>query len=265
MIDYYLILAAIILGVVEGATEFLPISSTGHLIIVSDLLSFDNSSHQVFEIVIQLGAIVAVVMEYRKKLTATVLGLTHEKSAQDLVINLIIAFIPAAILGLMFHSQIKLYLFNPVTVSVALIIGGIAMIIIEKKIPEKVPSTNSIKKSQALFIGLAQCLALIPGISRAASTIMGGVISGLDRKTATEFSFYLAIPIIFAASVFDLTINWDILSIHDLPIFIAGFISAFFSARIVIKIFIKYIANHTFVAFGWYRIIIGLITFYYFY
>jgi undecaprenyl-diphosphatase len=265
MIDYYLILAAIILGVVEGATEFLPISSTGHLIIVSDLLNFDNSSHQVFEIVIQLGAIVAVVMEYRKKLTAMVLGLSHEKSAQDLAINLIIAFIPAAILGLIFYGQIKLYLFNPVTVSVALIIGGIAMIIIEKKMPAKVPTSNSIKKSQALVIGLAQCMALIPGISRAASTIMGGVISGLDRKTATEFSFYLAIPIIFAASIFDMTINWDILSKEDLPIFIAGFIAAFCSARIVIKIFIKYVANHNFVAFGWYRIIIGFITLYYFY
>ena len=207
MIDNYLIFVALILGVVEGATEFLPISSTGHLIIVSDLLNFDNSSHEVFEIVIQLGAIVAVVIEYRKKLTATLLGVTHEKSAQDFLINLVIAFIPAAILGLIFHSQIKLYLFNPVTVSIALIVGGIAMIIIEKKMPKNVPLNNTIKKSQALTIGLAQCLALVPGISRAASTIMGGVISGLDRKTATEFSFYLAIPIIFAASMFDLTIS----------------------------------------------------------
>jgi undecaprenyl-diphosphatase len=265
MIDNYLIFVALILGVVEGATEFLPISSTGHLIIVSDLLNFDNSSHEVFEIVIQLGAIVAVVIEYRKKLTATLLGVTHEKSAQDFLINLVIAFIPAAILGLMFHNQIKLYLFNPVTVSIALIVGGIAMIIIEKKMPKNVPLTNTIKKSQALTIGLAQCLALVPGISRAASTIMGGVISGLDRKTATEFSFYLAIPIIFAASMFDLTINWNILTIQDLPIFITGFIAAFFSARIVIKIFIKYVANHTFVAFGWYRIFVGFVTLYYFY
>ncbi|MDG2252470.1 MAG: undecaprenyl-diphosphate phosphatase [Methylophilaceae bacterium] len=263
--DNYLIFVALILGVVEGATEFLPISSTGHLIIVSDLLNFDNSSHEVFEIVIQLGAIVAVVIEYRKKLTATLLGVTHEKSAQDFLINLVIAFIPAAILGLMFHNQIKLYLFNPVTVSIALIVGGIAMIIIEKKMPKNVPLTNTIKKSQALTIGLAQCLALVPGISRAASTIMGGVISGLDRKTATEFSFYLAIPIIFAASMFDLTINWNILTIQDLPIFITGFIAAFFSARIVIKIFIKYVANHTFVAFGWYRIFVGFVTLYYFY
>ena len=265
MIDNYLIFVALILGVVEGATEFLPISSTGHFIIVSDLLNFDNSSHEVFEIVIQLGAIVAVVIEYRKKLTATLLGVTHEKSAQDFLINLVIAFIPAAILGLMFHNQIKLYLFNPVTVSIALIVGGIAMIIIEKKMPKNVPLTNTIKKSQALTIGLAQCLALVPGISRAASTIMGGVISGLDRKTATEFSFYLAIPIIFAASMFDLTINWNILTIQDLPIFITGFIAAFFSARIVIKIFIKYVANHTFVAFGWYRIFVGFVTLYYFY
>ena len=265
MLDYYLILVAIILGVVEGATEFLPISSTGHLIIASDLLNFDNSSHQVFEIVIQLGAILAVIIEYRKKLTVTLFGITHKKSAQDLVVNLIIAFIPAAILGLIFHNQIKLYLFNPIIVSIALITGGIAMIIIEKVMPKKATMTNNIKKSQAFVIGLAQCMALIPGISRAASTIMGGVIIGLDRKTATEFSFFLAIPIIFAASIFDLTVNWDILTIEDLPIFVTGFIAAFLSARIVIKMFIKYVANHTFVAFGWYRIIVGFAALYYFF
>jgi len=264
MLDYYLILVAIILGVVEGATEFLPISSTGHLIIASDLLNFDNSSHQVFEIVIQLGAILAVIIEYRKKLTVTLFGITHKKSAQDLVVNLIIAFIPAAILGLIFHNQIKLYLFNPIIVSIALITGGIAMIIIEKVMPKKATMTNNIKKSQAFVIGLAQCMALIPGISRAASTIMGGVIIGLDRKTATEFSFFLAIPIIFAASIFDLSSNIDVLSKSDIPVFIMGFITAFFSAYLIIKIFIWFVAHNTFVVFGWYRIIVGCLTIYYF-
>ena len=263
--DFYLLWVAIILGIVEGATEFLPVSSTGHLIIASDLLNFNNTTHVVFEIVIQLGAILAVVMEYRKKLLATLLGITREKSAQDLVVNLIIAFIPAAILGLCFHNQIKAHLFNPTTVSIALIIGGVAMIMIEKRVPKKANTSQTIKKSQALVVGIAQCLSLVPGVSRAASTIMGGVISGLDRKVATEFSFYLAITIIFAASIFELMSNWDILTIHDLPIFIAGFTAAFLSATIVIRIFIRYVANHTFIAFGWYRIIIGIITLYYFY
>jgi len=136
---------------------------------------------------------------------------------------------------------------------------------IEKRVPKKANTSQTIKKSQALVVGIAQCLSLVPGVSRAASTIMGGVISGLDRKVATEFSFYLAIPIIFAASIFELMSNWDILTIHDLPIFIAGFTAAFLSATIVIRIFIRYVANHTFIAFGWYRIIIGIITLYYFY
>lgn len=265
MTDFYLLWTAFILGIVEGVTEFLPVSSTGHLIIAGDLLGFKNSTHEVFEIVIQLGAIMAVVIEYRKKLLATVLGLTHEKSAQDLAINLILAFIPAAILGLLFHSQIKAYLFNPTTVSIALIIGGVAMIAIEKKMPKKITKTKTIKKSQALIVGLAQCLSLIPGVSRAASTIMGGVLCGLDRRTATEFSFYLAIPVIFAASMFDLLVNWDILTFQDLPVISVGFVAAFISATFVIRIFIQYVANHTFVTFGWYRIIIGLVTLYYFY
>jgi len=179
---------------------------------------------------------------------------------------LIIAFIPAAILGFFFHSLIKLYLFNPIVVGVALVVGGIVMIIIEKKLPNR-PKVNvdKISNRQALIIGIAQCFSLIPGVSRAASTIMGGLIAGLDRKTATEFSFFLAIPIIFVASVFDLSSNIDILSKSDIPIFVMGFITAFISSYFIIKVFIWFVAHNTFVVFGWYRIIVGCLTIYYFF
>ena len=263
--DFYLLWVAFLLGIIEGVTEFLPVSSTGHLIIGAELLGFTEPSSKVFEIFIQLGAIFAVVVEYRKKILDTFIGIQTDKVAQVFTINLIIAFIPAAILGLFFHSLIKLYLFNPIVVGIALVIGGIVMIIIEKKLPNR-PKVNvdKISNRQALIIGIAQCFSLIPGVSRAASTIMGGLIAGLDRKTATEFSFFLAIPIIFAASVFDLSSNIDILSKSDIPIFVMGFITAFISSYFIIKVFIWFVAHNTFVVFGWYRIIVGCLTIYYF-
>jgi undecaprenyl-diphosphatase len=206
-----------------------------------------------------------VVVEYRKKILDTFIGVQTDKVAQDFTKNLIIAFIPAALLGFFFHSLIKLYLFNPIVVGIALVVGGIVMIIIEKKLTSR-PKINvdKISNKQALIVGIAQCFSLVPGISRAASTIMGGLIAGLDRKTATEFSFFLAIPIIFAASIFDLSSNIDILSKSDIPIFIMGFITAFLSSYFIIKIFIWFVAHNTFVAFGWYRIIVGCLTVYYF-
>ncbi len=263
--DFYLLWVAFLLGIIEGVTEFLPVSSTGHLIIGAELLGFTEPSSKVFEIFIQLGAIFAVVVEYRKKFLDTFIGIQTDKVAQDFTKNLIIAFIPAAILGFFFHSLIKLYLFNPIVVGVALVVGGIVMIIIEKKLPNR-PKVNvdKISNRQALIIGIAQCFSLIPGVSRAASTIMGGLIAGLDRKTATEFSFFLAIPIIFVASVFDLSSNIDILSKSDIPIFLTGFITAFLSSYLIIKIFIWFVAHNTFVGFGWYRIIVGCLTIYYF-
>ena len=263
--DFYLLWIAFLLGIVEGVTEFLPVSSTGHLIIGAELLGYTDSSSKVFEIFIQLGAIFAVVVEYRKKILDTFIGIRTDKVAQGFTKNLFIAFVPAAILGFFFHSLIKLYLFNPVVVGIALIVGGILMIIIEKKLPNR-PEVNvdKISNKQALIVGIAQCFSLIPGISRAASTIMGGLIGGLDRKTATEFSFFLAIPIIFAASIFDLFSNIEILSKSDIPVFLVGFITAFLSAYFIIKIFIWFVANNTFIAFGWYRIIVGSLTIYYF-
>jgi len=263
--DFYLLWVAFLLGIIEGVTEFLPVSSTGHLIIGANLLGYEGASSKVFEIVIQLGAIFAVVVEYRKKLMSTFIGVQTEKIAQVFVINIIIAFIPAAILGFFFHGYIKLYLFNPIVVGIALIIGGIIMIIIEKKLPIRSKTDiDKITNHQSFIIGIAQCFSLIPGVSRAASTIMGGLIAGLDRKTATEFSFFLAIPIIFAASIFDLTSNFNILSKSDIPIFIVGFITAFLSSYLIIKIFIRFIAHNTFIGFGWYRIIVGTLTIYYF-
>lgn len=264
--DLYLLWAAFILGIIEGATEFLPVSSTGHLIIAADVLDFGTNSSQVFEIFIQLGAILAVLIEYRKKITDTFIGLPNSSIAQNFTLLIFIAFFPAALLGLLFHEYIKFYLFNPITVAYALIIGGVILIFIEKKLPERKPiDVDQISKPQAFMIGLAQCFSLIPGVSRAASTIMGGLIVGLDRKTAAEFSFFLAIPIIVAASFFDLFKNIDLLNSSDIPIFAIGFITSFISALIVIKIFISFISRHNFVIFGWYRILVGLITLYYFY
>ena len=264
--DFYLLWVAFLLGIVEGVTEFLPVSSTGHLIIGAELLGYTDPSSKVFEIFIQLGAILAVVVEYRTKILDTFIGIQTDKTAQAFTKNLLIAFIPAAVLGFFFHSLIKLYLFNPIVVGIALIIGGIIMIAIEKKLTKKPKvDIDKITNKQALIVGLAQCFSLIPGISRAASTIMGGMIAGLDRKTATEFSFFLAIPIIFAASIFDLSSNIGILSTNDIPVFIVGFITAFLSSFIIIKIFIWFVTHNTFIVFGWYRIVVGCLAIYYFY
>lgn len=263
--DLILLFKAFILGLVEGATEFLPISSTGHLIIAGDLLNFNDGKGNVFEIVIQLGAILAVCFEFRKRLVNTIVHMTNDASAQGFAINLIIAFIPAALLGLMFHDFIKQYLFSPITVAIALIIGGFAILLIEKYTSHSATDQiETITKTQALKIGLAQSLALVPGVSRAGATILGGMVFGLTRQTATEFSFFLAIPIMFAATAYDLIKSWNMLSVADLPLFAVGFITAFLSALLVIKVLIKYVANHDFTAFAWYRIIFGTAVLLYF-
>ena len=264
--DLYLLWAAFVLGVIEGVTEFLPVSSTGHLIIAADVLKFSNGSSDVFEIFIQLGAIMAVITEYRRKLINTVSNIPHDPAAQKFAASIAIAFIPAAILGFFFHSTIKFYLFNPVSVAVALIVGGIAMILIEKHMPPRqIGSQLDVNFKQALLIGMAQCLSLVPGVSRAASTIMGGVLCGLDRKSATEFSFFLAIPIIIAASFYDLFKNFDLLNKDDFLILFFGSVTAYISALLIIKIFIRYVAHNNFIGFGWYRIMVGIITLFYFY
>ncbi|MFM9913041.1 MAG: undecaprenyl-diphosphate phosphatase [Methylophilaceae bacterium] len=263
--DILLLLKALILGLVEGATEFLPISSTGHLIIVGDLLNFNDEKGKVFEIVIQLGAILAVCWEYRARILATFTGIRHDPVAQKLTFNLAVAFMPAAILGLAFHHQIKQYLFSPITVAWALILGGVVILVVERIAPA--PQTHSVDDMDwklALKVGLAQTLALFPGVSRAGATILGGVMFKLSRKTATEFSFFLAIPIMFAATALDLVKSYHDLHLADLPMFAVGFVTAFLSALVIVRGLLRYVSNHDFKPFAWYRIVFGSIVLWYF-
>ncbi len=265
--ELIIILKLIILGIIEGLTEFVPVSSTGHLIIASDMLNFNNDFAKLFEVVIQLGAILAVVWLYRNKILKLILNIFSDKKSYSFAVNLLIAFLPASIIGFLFHSSIKAYLFNPITVAFALILGGIAIIIIEKlNIKEKTVEVLDIDKKSALVVGLSQILSLIPGVSRSASTIMGGVCSGLSRKASAEFSFFLAIPIMFAATFYDLYKSSDVLNANSVIMISIGFISAFISALLVIKWFIKFISTHDFKIFAWYRIVFGifLLIFYYF-
>ncbi|KQT36459.1 undecaprenyl-diphosphate phosphatase [Methylophilus sp. Leaf414] len=259
--DIYLMLKAIIMGLVEGATEFIPVSSTGHLIIAGEWLNFlDKDKRDVFEIMIQLGAVLAVCVEFRQRLIHTVQRIQTDPDAQHLVRNLVIAFLPAAILGLAFHHQIKEFLFSSFTVGIALIVGGILILIIEKFVPPgKVQDIDHISLKQALQIGFAQSLALIPGVSRSGATILGGMCFGLSRQTATEFSFFLALPIMFAATGYDLLKARDLLSLDDAFIFLIGFFTAFLSALVVIRALIKFVSQHSFAVFAWYRIVFGIL------
>jgi undecaprenyl-diphosphatase len=263
--DLILILKTIVMGLVEGATEFLPISSTGHLIITGDYLGFlTKQKRDVFEIVIQLGAILAVVWEYRLKFTNVALTL-KEPTSQRFVMNLFIAFLPLAMIGLAFHTQIKALLFNPKSVAIALIVGGFIILWIEKKLPKvTVHDVDHMNWKHALKVGFAQAIALIPGASRAGSTIIGGMLFGLSRTVATEFSFFLAVPVMFAATAFDLYKSRDLLAANDLLIFFIGFVTAFIAALIVIRVLIRFVAHHDFTIFAWYRIAFGaLVLFYY--
>ena len=259
--DIQLLLTATILGILEGLTEFLPVSSTGHLIIVGDLLGYTDDTSKVFKIVIQLAAILAVCWDYRERLISVATGLRSEPAAQRFVGKLFVAFLPAAVLGLMFHSTIKSVLFNPLTVATALVVGGIIIIYIEKRAYHpRVESVDAMGWGDALKVGFAQALAMIPGTSRSGATIMGGLVFGLSRKTAAEFSFFLAIPTMFAATAYDLYKNWSLLRIEDLPVFAVGSLASFVAAMWAVKTFIRFISNHTFIVFAWYRIIFGLIV-----
>ncbi len=259
--DILLLSKAFLLGIVEGATEFLPVSSTGHLIIAGDLLHFNDARGKVFEIVIQLGAILAVCWEYRVKIVHVLASMTSETLSQRFAANLMIAFMPAALLGLAFHHQIKTYLFSPVTVAIALIVGGFAILIIEKFAPPAdTQSVDDMDWKHALKVGFAQSLALIPGVSRAGATILGGVVFGLSRRAATEFSFFLAIPIMFTATFFDVYKGREMLDMADLPVFAVGFVTAFVSALLVVRGLLRYVAHHDFRAFAWYRIVFGALV-----
>lgn len=258
------IFKAAILGVVEGVTEFLPISSTGHLILAGDMIGFTSETAKTFEVFIQLGAILAVVWFYREKVSSSIKGIGSEKTNRFLL-NLLIAFLPAAFVGFLTHSFIKHYLFKPLTVAAALIGGGIAILVIERVARRTVVmDVDDVSFKQALGIGLAQTLSLFPGVSRAGATIMGAMCFGLERKAATEFSFFLAIPTMFAATSYDLLKNLHNLTAGDLPIFAIGFIVSFFSALVVIKAFLGFVTKHTFDSFAVYRIIFGAVVFFYY-
>ena len=261
--ELILIINTIILGIVEGLTEFLPISSTGHLILAGDLLNFNTEKGKLFEVVIQVGAIFAVCWEYRVKITAVLAGLLKgEKSAQKFTLNLIVAFMPLAILGLLFGKLIKAVLFKPIPVALAFIIGAFIIIWAEKREHKiRVFEIDDLSLLDALKLGIAQAFALIPGTSRSGATIIGGLFFGLSRKAATEFSFFLAIPTLFIASLYDLYKHREILEwAVDAPYFAVGMIAAFFSAMLAIKGLLRYISNHDFIIFAWYRIIFGLVV-----
>ena len=258
--DFWTAAQALILGVVEGLTEFLPISSTGHQIIVADLLDFGGERAMAFNIIIQLGAILAVVWEFRRKILDVVTGLPTQRNAQRFTVNLLIAFLPAVVLGVIFADLIHHYLFNPITVATALVLGGIVMLWAERRQHEVHAETvDEITWKDALKVGFAQCLAMIPGTSRSGSTIIGGLLFGLSRKTATEFSFFLAMPTMVGAAVYSGYKYRDLFQPADLPVFALGFVTSFIFAMIAVKGLLKFIASHSYAAFAWYRIAFGLL------
>lgn len=257
--DHLLLIKAVILGILEGLTEFLPISSTGHLIIAGSLLGYTDDTSRVFKIVIQLAAILAICWEYRRKIIDVASGLGRVPAANRFALHVFIAFLPAAVLGLMFHRIIKTYLFNPLTVAGALIVGGVIILLIERRthVP-RYETADDLDWRVALKVGFAQSLAMFPGVSRSGATIMGGLMFGLSRRAATEFSFFLAIPTMFAATVYDVYKNWALLRVEDLPVFTAGFVASFLAAFFSVRWLLRYIASHTFELFAWYRIAFGL-------
>ena len=262
--DLPLLFKAAILGVIEGLTEFLPVSSTGHLIIFGDLLDYTDAQSKVFKIVIQLAAILAVCWDYRQRITTVVGGLRTDPAARRFTGHLIVAFLPAAVLGLMFYKIIKGYLFNPLTVAGALIAGGLLILYIERRAYH--PRMNTVEEmgwKDALKVGFAQSLAMFPGVSRSGATIMGGLMLGLSRKAATEFSFFLAIPTMLAATVYDVYKNWALLSgmtSDGYMVFAVGFVASFLAAMVAVKAFIHYVSNNSFAPFAWYRIVFGIVV-----
>jgi undecaprenyl-diphosphatase len=252
------LLKAAVLGLVEGVTEFIPVSSTGHLILVSNWLGFLDERAKTFDIFIQLGAILAIVWLYRRRLSRVLLLAGRDVKSRRFLGNLMIAFLPAAVVGFLAHDWIKARLFNPAVVAVALVLGGILILLIEWWAPApRVADVAEVPPRTALGIGLAQVLSLIPGTSRSGATIMGGYLLGLSRVAATEFSFFLAIPVMLAATVYDLLKSWSALAPSDAPMFAVGFMVSFISALIVVRAFLGYVSGHSFKAFAWYRIVVG--------
>ncbi len=265
--DIVLAIKAVIMGLVEGFTEFLPISSTGHLILTEHLLGFQGMQEQinVFEIVIQAGAILAVCWEFRARIAAVLSGLFSERRQQRFAVNVAIAFLPLAILGVLFGNLLKEYLFKPLPVALAFIIGGIIILIVERRaaanpVAVRVHSVDDMTPLDALKMGIAQAFALIPGTSRSGATIIGGMMFGLSRQVATEFSFFLAIPTLLGATAYSLFKARALLSVSDLPMFTIGTVAAFISAFLCVRWLLRYISSHTFTVFAWYRIAFGLLV-----
>ena len=257
MIEISVFLKVCLLGLIEGLTEFIPVSSTAHLVLFSYLIEFDSVKNNVFEIAIQAGAILAICTTFRQRIIQTMLQIKQKKS-QKFSLNILVAFLPSVVFGILFHEHIKSYFFSNLSIAIALIIGGIIMIIVERV--DRVSNINNIDKigyKNSFIIGLCQCLAMIPGVSRSGATIIGGMLFGLDRKTATEFSFFLAIPTITCACLYDVYKNYSQLSFSDIELILVGCFISFISAILVIKWFIKFVSRYSFIGFGFYRIILG--------
>ena len=269
--DFIVLLKAAVMGVVEGLTEFLPISSTGHLILAGALLGFEDEKAKVFDIAIQTGAILAVVIVYWHKIAGTVVALPTQRMARRFALNVLIAFLPAVVLGLLFGKFIKSHLFTPTVVASTFILGGFIILWVEgwgsRRKPDEHPNdrariqnVESMTPKDAFKVGLVQCLAMVPGTSRSGATIIGGMLLGLSRKAATDFSFYLAIPTLIGAGAYSLYKERALLSMADLPMFLVGLLFSFLSAWVCVRWLLRYIATHSFVPFAWYRIAFGCVV-----
>ncbi len=260
--DAVLLIKAAVMGIVEGLTEFLPVSSTGHLILAGSLMGFDDDKAKVFDIAIQTGAIFAVILVYWHKIRDTLVALPTDKQAQRFALNVLIGFLPAAVLGLLVYKTIKTYLFNPPVVAGAFIVGAFIILWAEKKarLVPRIQNIDDMSPMDALKVGMVQCLGMIPGTSRSGATIIGGMLLGLSRKAATEFSFFLAIPTLIGAGVYSLYKERALLSLSDLPLFSLGLVVSFISAWLCIRWLLRYIATHSFVGFAYYRIVFGVVV-----
>lgn len=263
--DITLLIKAALMGIVEGLTEFLPISSTGHLILAGALLGFDDEKAKVFDIAIQTGAILAVILVYWQKIRATVVALPTQRQAQQFTLNVLIAFVPAVVLGLLFGKMIKAHLFTAEVVATTFIIGGFIILWAEKRQAQaatapRILDVDQMNWKDAVKVGLVQCLAMIPGTSRSGATIIGGMLLGLSRKAATDFSFYLAIPTLIGAGAYSLVKERALLSMADLPLFGVGLLFSFISAWLCVRWLLRFISTHSFNGFAWYRIVFGLVV-----
>ena len=261
-VDIVVLLKAALMGVVEGLTEFLPISSTGHLILAGALLGFDDAKAKVFDIAIQTGAIFAVILVYWQKIRATLIALPRQRQAQRFALNVVIGFVPAVVLALIFGKLIKAHLFTPVVVASTFILGGFVILWAERR-PQsaaRIHSVDDMTAWDALKVGLVQCLAMVPGTSRSGATIIGGMLLGLSRKAATDYSFFLAIPTLIGAGVYSLYKERELLQVADLPMFAVGLVFSFISAWLCVRWLLRYISSHSFVPFAYYRIVFGVLV-----